>query len=109
MSSSWLRTVVVLSLVGGSGMATGCSAGSHELSDGIGVRMTPGLLFGHGRSAMMATRIGRADWPATDGPVVSIEETTFIERFVDIQGNASHEQSYPRRTFISRRVGAQIR
>ncbi len=104
-----MRSVVGLSLLGGSGLATGCSAGSYETRDDIGVRMTPGLLFGSGRSADLATRIGRSDWPSTDGPIASIEQTTFIERYIDIQGSAGHEGSYPRRTFRSYRVGQTLR
>ncbi len=99
---------VVLCLATGGSLITGCSAGQ-DAGD-TGVRVTSGnLLFGGGRGDVLATRIGRNEWPATTGPLRSVEETYYIERYTDFLGSEHNERNYPQRRITSVRIGAQLR
>lgn len=98
----------VLCLATGASLITGCSAG-HDAGE-TGVRVTSGnLLFGGGPADVLATRIGRNEWPATAGPLRSVEETYYIERYTDFLGSEHNERNYPQRRITSVRIGSQLR
>ncbi|MBN1425587.1 hypothetical protein JXA88_13615 [Candidatus Fermentibacteria bacterium] len=88
------------------GLSSGCSVGTPR---DIEIPATADLLLGHDRSAALATRIGRSDWPATYGPLEGPEDTIYVEYYRDYQGNGYAERSNPRRLFRSYRIGTQHR
>jgi len=90
----------------GIGLTTGCSTGVSHHTEGP---MTSSLLFGCDQSAVLATRIGRSEWPATYSWVEGPEDTIFLDYYRDYQGSESLEQSNPRRLFRSYRIGTQHR
>ena len=99
------RTMTILFALVIAAMA-GCSA---KEPGNVGVRKTPSLLFGSERSTVLATEIGRNEWPTTDGPVESLEDTIYVEYYRDYTGPDFAERSNPHRQFRSYRVGAQVR
>lgn len=84
----------------------GCSA---KAPGNVGIRKTPSLLFGSDQSTAFATDIGRNEWPTTDGPVESLEDTIYVEYYRDYTGPDFAERSNPHRQFRSYRVGTQLR
>jgi hypothetical protein len=89
-----------------SGLIAGCSAKATHDIDGP---RSPNLLFSNDRSALVATQIGRSEWPATLGNVESTQETVFLEYYYDYQGHESLERNNPQRFFRSYRIGMQAR
>ncbi|MFH1417439.1 MAG: hypothetical protein ABII12_04030 [Planctomycetota bacterium] len=88
------------------GLTSGCSAHTPNKLEGPG---ETNLLFGCDRSAILATQIGRSDWPATPGRVEGIQHTLFMEYYRDHQGHSFLESNNPRRVFRSYRIGTQHR
>lgn len=99
----WILGILLLAAAG---LMAGCSAGAAR------ARVSPlkaSVLFGSERSALMATQIGRSDWPATFGQIEGPEDTVYLEYYRDTQGYAFEERSNPRRSFRSYRVGTRHR
>ncbi len=100
------RTGIILVLLA-IGLTSGCSAARPHDIDGLS---QGNLLFsGDDGADLLATRIGRSDWPATFGRTEGAERTVFIEFYRDFQGHNFLERNNPRRVFRSYRVGSQSR
>lgn len=69
----------------------------------------PSMLFDRPGALFDSTRFGRNPWPATIGPLQSVEETVFVDYYRDYQGSAFQEDTNPQRRFRSYRVGTLIR
>ena len=100
-------SAIVLTLSAACVAAAGC-AGRECRVDPIVVG-SPALLFDGGASAIASTQIGRSLWPATPGPLESLEEAVFVEYYRDYRGNAFQERNSPLTIFRSYRRGAQVR
>lgn len=70
---------------------------------------SPAMLFDGEAASIPSTMIGRSLWPATPGPIESVQEAVFVEYFRDHKGNAAQERNSPLTIFRGYRRGAQIR
>lgn len=84
----------------------GCSEKCPMRTEGLA---RANLLLGREPSAMMATQVGRSDWPSTDGRYEAPEQTIYVEYYRDYQSGSQNEQNNPYRNFQSYRVGASQR
>lgn len=88
------------------GWNTGCSDAGPR---GIDEPRTSSLMFTADASAMVATQVGRSDWPSVCGRIDGAEDTYYVEYYRDYFGYG-HSQSYsPQRLFRSYRIGSQHR
>jgi len=100
---------MALGMVAAIGLLPGCAAEQRATLRSTRLSMTPGLLFNRVRLPLAATDVGRDEWPTTISHLPTVEETHYVESYLDLQGRKSDERSYPRRTFRSYRVGSQYR
>ena len=93
-------------ILAGLGVTAGCSVGGPR---GLAATRKTNLLFGSERATVLATQLGRSDWPATYGVVEGPEDTIYLDYYRDYQGHSSNERDNPRRLFRSYRIGTQHR
>jgi len=104
------RNILILSLTALAGLLGGCGA-SHSNAPTPVVYRTPRsvLMFDRNRPAYNPTEFGRNPWPATTNGYETVERSVTTELYQDNFGNASNDQSTPRRFIRSFRQRTQLK